>query len=91
MLNKLGGLSLASDTFADARIRYEQALSIATEVTSKPEEAHAIEGMAQCDFHDGKPDTAVAQLRVALRICYIRSARPSQSEIEMILRERGCE
>jgi len=50
LLNDLGELFLASAPPGDARILHEDALAIAREISSLPEQARAMEGMGRADL-----------------------------------------
>jgi tetratricopeptide (TPR) repeat protein/transcriptional regulator with XRE-family HTH domain len=50
LLNDLGELSLASAPPGDARVLHEDALAIAMEISSLPEQARAMEGMGRADL-----------------------------------------
>lgn len=59
---------LATGTVAEARAHHEQAHAIAISIGSRPEGAHAFDGIGQCLLREGDWGTAAALLRKAQAI-----------------------
>lgn len=68
MLNSLGALSLASGKPAEAGIRYQQALALATRIGSPYDEARALEGIGLGRQRESQPEQAAALLRQVLEL-----------------------
>lgn len=77
-LNSLGDMALASGE-GDARLRYQEALEIATGISAIFEEARAREGVGNCLLEAGSTSEGIAWLNRALEIYQrIRSPRAAQ-------------
>jgi len=67
VLNHLGDLVASSD-IAQSRSYHQKALIIARAISALLEEAHALEGIANSDITEGRPQEAVTNLQHALEI-----------------------
>lgn len=66
-LNDIGTL-LAPFSAADAYAKHERAHAIAIDISSRMEEARALEGMGRCNFRQGYPGRGLTALRGAIAI-----------------------
>jgi tetratricopeptide (TPR) repeat protein len=82
-LNCLGELSSQTGD-GQARDHHAQALAIARDLGTPPEEARALEGIGHSHLRDGNPTQAAAPLREALTI-YQRIASPAARRIQETL------
>ena len=67
VLNHLGDLLASSDT-VQSRDHHQKALTIARGISASLEEAHALEGTANSDIAEGRPQDAAMNLQQALEI-----------------------
>jgi Tfp pilus assembly protein PilF len=87
-LNNLGELLTRTSATRQGRDRHTQALAIARELGLLPEEARALEGIANSHLHEGSPGQAAAPLQQALAI-YQHLGTPDEKHIQHTLREHG--
>ena len=87
-LNCLGELSSRTADGHQARDHHIQALAIARELGTPPEEARALEGIGHSHLRDGNSAQAAAPLRDALAI-YQRIGSPAARRVEETLRRNG--
>jgi tetratricopeptide (TPR) repeat protein len=81
----LGELRFLCSAYREARSHYDQALSIAREISAPVEQARALEGIGRCHSQEADPGQGSAHLRQALEI-YRRIGAPEASRVETILR-----
>jgi tetratricopeptide (TPR) repeat protein len=68
VLNNLGRLTLSAGNTAEARPYLDQALALAEETGSTPEQARALEAIGMCQYESGERAQGVESLRLALAI-----------------------
>jgi tetratricopeptide (TPR) repeat protein len=67
-LNEAGTLSRTRGDLGQARACHQQALDLARQIGSPPEEAHALAGLGRCARAGGRAAEAADRLRQALAI-----------------------
>lgn len=87
-LNCIGELSSRTGADQQARDHHAQALAIAREPGTPPEQARALEGIGRSHLCDGDPIQAAAPLRDALAI-YQRIGSPAARRVQETLRQHG--
>jgi Tfp pilus assembly protein PilF len=88
-LNHLGALRAATLGPEHGLARYTEALTIARDIGTPPEEADALAGIGRCHIQADNTADGTAFLRQALDI-YQRIGSPSAQSVQEILNEHPC-
>jgi Tfp pilus assembly protein PilF len=84
VLNSLGELASRTTDGGQARRHHAQALALARDLSTPPEEARALEGIGRSHLRDGHSSEAAAYLEQALAI-YQRIAAPAARRVQETL------
>ena len=85
-LNRLGELATRTSATGQARDQHTRALAIARDIGAAPEQARALDRIAQAHIQDGNLSEGTAHLRLALTI-YQRINSPSAERVQETLRQ----
>jgi tetratricopeptide (TPR) repeat protein len=81
-LNRYAAVIAASGDSAQAEALYLEALRLARETRRLDDEAHALEGSAECQLRRGETEPAVTQLKQALDIFQRMALHPDAERVE---------
>ncbi|MGW4790959.1 ATP-binding protein, partial [Nonomuraea sp. NPDC004297] len=84
VLNCTGALLADSAGIQEAFVAYRRALGLARKVQSPLDEAHALEGVAQCRIRSGQQRAALVDLRLAVAIYQRIGAAEAMSAAEQL-------